>query len=635
MKPPPFATLLRANADVLWTWIVASGLAWAVQLGEGLGGPSQGLALSSAALPAAVVALIPPRRRRWGMVAVVTLLALLALVNALYHRVFGVYVPLRAAAALSQGWQVRDYVTGLLRAGDALPALAVLASVLGLLARRKTSLALPRRWHTLLPFLLCAVGSLPALGWAWVVSPGSADSETGGFLYAHVVDARRMVGEWRLAEALTPEEVDRVRDALALRMRPPESVDPWRGVAAGSNVLLVQVEALNTWLLDADVEGSAVMPFLRSLLEGSLSFPNVFDQTHEGRSSDADYLVMASQHPLERNAVSMALPSLDPVALADILAGRGYATFSAHAHIPGFWNAAIRHERYGFQESLFEAELGPGESLGFGLLDGVFLERVAPRLLALPEPWLAWLITVTMHGPNVEAPAHNTGLELGALDGTSLGTFYLKARHTDRAVQDLFRTLESAGILARTTVVIYGDHTENHGLDMDRVERMAGVEELPPDARTLLLDRVPILILPPGGTQGGTVGTPGGLVDLAPTLLHLLDMATPPTYMGRTLLGPGPDVVPQASGEVVGDGRMWTGGACRGFPEADLLPDAACDGIRSRARQDLELSWRITRYGLSARLDGDGTDPPQAGVLGRLPHPPPRARRPKEGLVTG
>ena len=603
MRPPSLPTLLRANAEVIWAWVAVSAITWAIQLGIGRTQPSQGLALSSAALPAALVAASSPRIRRWCMLAVVAASALLASVNAMYHQMIGDFLPVRAFLAPGQGWAMRGYAAGLLAAGHSVPALLVVATAATALLRRRPGPQVSRRWHTALPLAICLLGSAPALGWAWRVSPGAADTQTGGFLYAHVVDVRRIVGEWTMAADPAPEDMERVL-RFTERPRAADGADPWFGRAAGSSVLLVQVEALNAWLLVAEVEGEPVVPFLRSLAARGLAFDDVFDDTHQGRSSDSDYLAMVSQHPLERDAISMTRPNLDVVALPDVLKEHGYVTLSAHAHTPGFWNSAVRHERYGFETSLFEADLGPGESLGFGLVDRVFFQRVVPHLSALPRPWLAWLITLTMHGPHGPVPPSFRTLQLGPLEGSPLGNFLLKARHTDDALRELLDSLDARGALDGTMVVVYGDHTESYQFDMSWVERAAGVEGLDPEARRVLLDRVPLIVVPPGDGPGGRFDAVGGLLDVAPTVLHLLGVEAPRSFLGRSLTLPGPSVAAQASGEVVGDGLMWTGTSCRAFPAGTARPGRDCDDLRARAREELEVSWLVTRYGLGPRLGG-------------------------------
>lgn len=642
---------ILADASVLWTWMAASALGWAVQLGLGLGQPSQGLALSAAAVPAALVAALPHRMRRAGMATVVTLTALVGVANAVHHRAFQTYLPLRALLAVHQGWSVRGYAAGLLRAVDLVPVALVFATVAGaLLARRRERAqgalvppVTPSRAPAALPLVLCVLGSLPALGWASWVAPRDADNQTGGFLYGHLVDASRIARARAGRGEPTPEEM-----TLILRQvgRAPAAApgtgageeedalpDPWLARAAGANVLMVQVEALNGWVVDLNVGGEPVAPFLRSLARRGLVFTRVFDQTHLGRSSDADHLALVSQHPTRHDAVAMARPEQEVVALPAVLRERGYATLAVHAHIPGFWNARVRRERYGFQEQLFGADLGPGETLGFGLVDAETLRRAAPRLAALPHPWLGWLVTLTMHAPHPDVPTSFPTLPLGELERTPTGNYLRKVRHTDDALRELVSTLEGAGVMDSTLLVVYGDHAELHDLDPAWVETHAGVAALPPDVRRLLLDRVALVIVPPDAWEDGggdpapgggravpgsqaaaqvgntltasyphSVEKPGGLLDLAPTVLHLLGVERPQPFLGRSLLGAAPGLAAQASGEAVADGLMWTGSACHTFPEALPRPSRACDALRARAREELEASWLITRHALGPRL---------------------------------
>jgi hypothetical protein len=604
-RRPTLAAVLTANAPVLWTWLVTVALVYAVQLGAGLGTPSMGLALSSAALPAAVVAATPTGARRWVMVGVVAALALLALGNALYHGHFGDYIPLAVTRAAAQLWDVRGYAVEALSARQAPELVAIVVTAVGALALRRRPAALSRRWTTALPLGVALLGLTPALGWAWVVSPTGGDVKTGGFLYAHLVDARGRLDERALADEPSPEEMAQVL-ALVGPASAPVPEDGWFGRAAGSSVLLLQVEALNDWTIDADVGGEPVMPFVRSLADRGLRFTDVYDAVHLGQSSDADYLVMASQHPLARGAVSMMRPNLDMVALPDVLREQGWTTLSAHPHHPGFWNARTRHHAYGFETSLFEDDLGPGETFGLGLTDRAFLERIAPALERLERPYLGWLITMTMHGPHGDVPASFHTLPTSALDDTPLGNYLLKARHTDDAIRALLTELTAQGALDDATVVVYGDHTERFGFDDDAVRRLAAVPAGTADLQRLDLDRIALVVVPPergGAATGDRVATPGTLLDVGPTVLHLLGILPPRAFLGRSLLPEGAGFAAQITGEVVGDGRMWTGAACYERGTRAPLPASACAALRVRARAQLEGSWLITRYGLSARLD--------------------------------
>ncbi len=49
---------------------------------------------------------------------------------------------------------------------------------------------------------------------------------------------------------------------------------------------------------------------------------------------------------------------------------------------------------------------------------------------------------------------------------------------------------------------------------------------------------------------------------------------------------------------------MWTGSGCYARPSGGQRAPSDCDALRARAREQLEVSWLITRYDLSQRLMG-------------------------------
>jgi hypothetical protein len=55
-------------------------------------GRSSELSLTAAAIPAILVALTPVRFRRWSMTAVLAVLALLAISNAVHYRIFSSFI---------------------------------------------------------------------------------------------------------------------------------------------------------------------------------------------------------------------------------------------------------------------------------------------------------------------------------------------------------------------------------------------------------------------------------------------------------------------------------------------------------------------------------------------------------------
>ena len=430
-----------------------------------------------------------------------------------------------------------------------------------------------------------------------------------GLWNAHLFEVGRQLGRWIGVDALAPEERREVDAWFAARAQPraptqraPTQIGP--GTRTPPNVVVIQIEALQSWMVDAEVDGTRVMPFLHGADAEALHFTHVFDQTAQGRTSDAEYLVMQSGHPLRTGALAFLRADNEFDTVAHRLAEADYATLSAHPYVRGFWNRAAIHPRYGFGRSMFRDEIGSGPMVGWGLSDVEFLARMVAVLPTLREPFFGFFITLSLHHPYTEFPAHLAELELGELDGTALGNYLQGMRHADRALEGFFAGLRAAGLDARTVVLVYGDHVA--GLPRTaELEAFAGAERWDPTV-PVRAHRVPALLWLPGAARTGRDPRVAGQIDLGPTVLDAAGVAAPPSFVGRSLLQPaigGVAVLPD--GTAIAEDRMWiargrdgiSGGGCfdrdgRSRTRSD------CDDLARRAADELWASRALLDHDL-------------------------------------
>jgi arylsulfatase A-like enzyme len=184
-------------------------------------------------------------------------------------------------------------------------------------------------------------------------------------------------------------------------------------------------------------------------------------------------------------------------------------------------------------------------------------------------------------------------------------------------LEALFIALEAEGRLTRTLVVLYGDHDWGLPLD-DTIHQLAAFTHAP----ELLLDRVPVLIRLPDGSKSGTVGTVGGHIDVAPTVLHLLGLERPASMLGTSLLPARSRVAVFPNGSAVGPNRAWVAGdeiwqpegrargqsientGCWDRISGSRLDDGACDALATRASEELKAARDIVWFDQAAQLAG-------------------------------
>ena len=320
---------------------------------------------------------------------------------------------------------------------------------------------------------------------------------------------------------------------------------PFRGLAAGANLIVISLESFQQFVIDLQIEGQEVAPRLSALARESLQFTRVIDQTHRGTTADAEWLAFQSLHPLGAGAVATRRPTLELHGLPALLARHGYDTTSAAAEPPSHWNMGSFRRRVGFGRSWFLDSFPPMRWMGAGGADAPFFEELGRRLARLVEPYFLFALTSSSHHP-FDLPQSERRLRLGALEGTALGSYLQAVNYADRALGAFLDALHESGHARRTLLVVYGDHSA--ALDMAAGELAVALSTSPhlatadPTFRAWWTrTRVPLLIRLPAAASAGEFHVPAGLLDLTPTVLGLLGLGTGAgPWLGRDLLSDDP-----------------------------------------------------------------------------------------------
>lgn len=584
-----------------------------------------GMVLAAVA-PALVLKIIPSRPARvWVSWTVVALASVVLLADSVYARWFGDMFPAVALLAVDHIVTVAGGAWHLMAPRDAwLIADLVVAVPLMRAISRLPEAGRPSRFVRHVTAMM-GVMVLSVSGWRTVAAVRAGPAiitqrfsnlalvaHTGPLAF-HAVDGWLLLRR-SAARELAPEHTVQEVQAWFDERRPMRAgPGPRFGVAAGKNLVVIQVESLQAPMVDLRIGGRDVMPNLRRLQAASWSFSQVFDQTDEGRTSDAEWLGLTSTLPEPQGAAAFVDASNQVVGLPAVLVARGYQTLSAVAFAPSFWNRRVMYPQLGFATSLFDADFSPGEKIGWGLNDRDFLMQMVPRLAAAAEPFAAWLVTLSLHYPFESFPDHAKRLDVQPWRDTAFGNYLHGLHFLDQALGEFLAALERDGLLERTVVVVTGDHSAGFQWSAELAHALGFGNDL---AHWTLAERVPLVILVPGG-RPERFDLPAGQIDLAPSLLGVLgvDAASLP-YAGRNLFGnPGHEPVVRRDGSWIDADLLFlakgktTGTHC--FDRATLgdLPLAACAPGSALAARQVEMSRRVREFDLQKRLAVAGPAP--------------------------
>jgi len=323
---------------------------------------------------------------------------------------------------------------------------------------------------------------------------------------------------------LSHAEIKKIEDWYAEKNRLFEKsnkVSPYTGFAEGKNLILIQVESLQNFVIQKKIDGQEITPHLNKLLKHSLYFPRFYPQTVEGNSSDAELLVNTSLYPIKQGSTFFRFPYNSYPSLGQMLKEKGYSTFALHGDEGDFWNREEVYPQLGFDEYRHIEYFLVDEEIGMGLSDGSMFRQSIPMLKEKKEPFYAFYITLTSHIP-FEIPEEYKELKLNEeMENSLIGNYYQSVRYTDRAIGEFIQQLEENGLLENSIVVLYGDHDGIHKKDMEEVEKWITGKEVSDSEWVETFMLVPLIIYNPS-IEGKTIHTVGGQIDLMPTLADLL-----------------------------------------------------------------------------------------------------------------
>ncbi|MEI3596681.1 MULTISPECIES: LTA synthase family protein [unclassified Oceanobacillus] len=402
-------------------------------------------------------------------------------------------------------------------------------------------------------------------------------------------------------------EIPEIKDYIEENVKVTEKSDMF-GVAEGKNVIFINAESVQGFVVGKEVNGQEITPFLNKLVEDedTYYFDNFFEQTGQGKTSDSEFLVENSLYPLSRGAVFFTHGGNEYHALPEILKEEDYFSAVLHANNKSFWNRDGMYRSLNLDHFYSDEayEITDENSVGWGLKDKPYFEQSIKYLQAMEQPFYTKFITLTNHFP-FELDEEDKSIEPYDSNSNTLNNYFPTVRYADEAIEEFFDHLKQAGLYEDSIIIIMGDHigiSANHNRAMSM---FLDKEEITPYDQVQLL-KVPLFIHIPGHGKGETISTVSGQIDLKPTILSLLGIEHKnDIYFGNDLFAKNrKGYIALRNGDFVSDDYLSTAGMCYDVHTGELadVEDEAtseeeattgtsspCDEIAEKV--ELELSY--------------------------------------------
>ncbi|MHC6179195.1 LTA synthase family protein [Clostridium sp. JNZ X4-2] len=331
---------------------------------------------------------------------------------------------------------------------------------------------------------------------------------------------------------ISKEKVDTIDDFMDKNKSDNKSL---KGSAKGKNLIMIQVEALQEFAINASINGNEITPNLNRWVKRSEYFDNFYYQVAAGGTSDAEFMTNNSLYPAPAGAAYFLYSGNKFSAMPQNFKNNGYSTAALHGFRENFWNRDIMYKKFGFDNFYGEKSYKEDESIGLGLSDRSFLIQSLVKLHNMKSPYYAFLITLTSHFP-YDAVDKYGSFDVGNLKGSLMGNYLQAIHYTDEQLGMFLDALDEEGTLKNSVVMLYGDH---YAIPKDKEQQLFKFLNMSStsDVDWEKLQKVPLLIHFPDESVKGVNDTYGGEMDIYPTVCNLFDLPGKDMF-GKDLFNP-------------------------------------------------------------------------------------------------
>ncbi|MFC6333970.1 LTA synthase family protein [Paenibacillus septentrionalis] len=323
-------------------------------------------------------------------------------------------------------------------------------------------------------------------------------------------------------EAITQQKINEIK-----KLQPIEEPLLY-GSAEGKNIIMIQLESFQNFLVNLSVDGQEITPNFNKLVNEHYYFNKFYQQVGQGNTSDAEYVVNSSLYIPSRGAATQMYADRELPSLPKLLAKHNYDSATFHTNVVEFWNRGELYESLGFNHYYDAKYYGEEDTVFFGPSDDVLYDKTLDKLIemdAAEHPFYAHVISMTAHHPYT-MPAEKQLITLPeSYQNTLVGNYLIAQNYADHALGKFIDQLKAQGLWDNSLIVLYGDHLglPIYSLDSHELELMK--EFYGRDYTYMDMINIPLVFINEGVTEPQVFDQIGGQVDIMPTIANLLGIS--------------------------------------------------------------------------------------------------------------
>lgn len=301
----------------------------------------------------------------------------------------------------------------------------------------------------------------------------------------------------------------------------------FENIAKGKNVIVLQLESMQEFLVNATINGKEITPNLNKFLRENITLSNMFMQSYSS-TADSEFSSITSLYPMENGMSYSKYASNTYDNIFNIMNNNNYTTSYMHGNGGYFWNRQNVYKNMNVKNIEFEDSFEDTSEHIMGYLsDELFYKQVVEKLKNYESPFFSYLVSASSHTSfslDGLQDRNKVSIDVGKYKGTFFGNYLEAANYADYAFGLFIQELKDSNLYDDTVIFVYGDH---NGLEMYNEDMIDFLKQINPEINDVELQLNYIKVLAGikiPGVNNLKIEKPISKLDVKPTICYLCGM---------------------------------------------------------------------------------------------------------------
>lgn len=302
------------------------------------------------------------------------------------------------------------------------------------------------------------------------------------------------------------------------------------GIAEGKNVIALQLESVQNFVVNKTINGKEITPNLNKFLKENVKINNMHSTSYT-TTADAEHSTITSLYPLENGEAFAKYYGNTYDSLFQMFKDKDYYTMYAHGNYSYFWNRANVTAKLPIDEKTFLENFSDrSELIRTYLSDELLYKQTIDKFQkAINEnegkPVFYDIVAASSHKPfelaGIIDKYSKVSIDIGDLSGTEFGNYLEAVNYADYAFGIFIDLLKEKGLYDDTVIVVLGDHYGMQMYDENLIEFLGYNKNNYNDARMQFEFSNVIAGIRIPGMEGVVIEEPVSKNDVKPTLAQI------------------------------------------------------------------------------------------------------------------